>query len=163
MKLGARPYTDREYVITELPESLFGLTFLQTCNGHKGRRGPDFQVTLSLPEGAGVFLAVDERVFARFEATGEVPAWLKEYRVTEYRIAIDDPAADYEYRVLFKELGPGQTTLGEPGGFSSDSMYFVFFSDLETAKELAVQSEELPFGPNRPTQNGPPRRLVSEY
>lgn len=145
LKIGARPYTDRQYVVTELPESLVGLTLLQTCNGHKARRGPEFEVTLSLPQASGVFLAVDGRVFTYWEATGVVPAWLKEYRVTQHRIFIAGVEPHREYKVLFKEVGPGRMTLGESGGWGgrrNNSMYFVFFCDLHTAKELGAELDK---------------------
>ncbi len=61
LKVAARPFGDRKYQLKVVPESLSGLTLLQTKMGHKSFVDGRFSVIVSVARPSYVFLAVDER------------------------------------------------------------------------------------------------------
>lgn len=159
---GARPYTDREYVITELPDAFGGLSLLQTCNGHKGRRGDDFSITLSFSGPVTLFVAVDDRIASRWEGRRPRPEWLRPFRKTSYQIVTDDPVGGYGYTVFFTNVYSGKFMLGESGGSAADSMYFAFFCDLKTGRDI-VEGAPPPVPGSEPSPAaGTPRYARSE-
>jgi hypothetical protein len=128
----AKPYSDREYKITTMPERFQNLTLLQTKMGHKGIIDARFSVLLSVSKPVFLFLAVDERALKSFEEFG-TPAWMQEYSPTGDKIFTDEPvmkATSAGYSVFVKQFQPGQIALGPGCGHPNyNAMYFAFFAE----------------------------------
>jgi hypothetical protein len=127
---GVMPYTDRTYKIRELQDELSGLTLLQTKMADKGFVDGRFSIVLSTEKPCYVFVAIDERAIAQYRNPG-IPAWLREFSVTDHRIATDEPIMKQQgaqYHVFVKKTLPGRIALGPPCCIPR-CMYFAFFAE----------------------------------
>lgn len=132
LKVGSKVYSDRKYVITELPESLKGLSHLQTSANHKAVVDARYAILLETEKPIWVFLAIDDRAITNYTALS-TPAWLKEYTPTEYKITTDDPLmaeTKSNFQIYARKVPPGKFTLG-PAALEvrGSSMYFAFFGE----------------------------------
>ena len=125
-RLGAVPYTDRKYKITDLPEQLQGLTLVQTRMGHKSIVDARYSIVLSAPQPCYLFVAVDERAIEVYRKSG-TPCWLEEFLDTGLTIATDDPGMQEDERrfmVFVREVPKGTISLGPSAAIVRTSMYF---------------------------------------
>lgn len=134
LKVGAKVYRDRKYVVKEIPEAIQGLSYLQTRAAHKAIVDSRYAILLSTEKPTWVFLVIDERAFSTYKELG-APGWLKEYSPTEFKIATDDPIMTEGasgYRVFAKKVTAGKFALGAPAlEVQFNSMYFAFFAEAE--------------------------------
>jgi hypothetical protein len=130
---GAKPYSDRHYTVTTLPERFARLPLLQTKMAHKGIVDSRFGIVLSLPKPAWLFLALDDRLLATFERTG-VPAWMQDFAPIGEKIGADNPfdkTVDASFHIFAKRCAAGRVTLGACGADPKfNSMYFAFAAEL---------------------------------
>ena len=128
VRLGALPYTDRKYKITDLPEELQGLTLVQTRMGHKCIVDARYSIVLSAPQACYLFVAVDERAIELYKKSG-TPCWLEEFFKTGLTIATDDPVMQQDekrFMVFVREAPKGVISLGPSAAIVETSMYFAF-------------------------------------
>jgi tetratricopeptide repeat protein len=126
---GQMIYSDRDFRLTNIPETLQGLTMLQTMNGHKQEEAASFQIKIQCNQAGCVFVAIDPRMMFYWGANS-IPEWIRGYRATDYRIVSDDPDIGdlgWNYLVVGKEVSSGEVILGPPMGTGGSSMYFAFF------------------------------------
>ena len=111
LRPGAKPYTDRDYELKDVPAALVGLDFIQTANNDDGSRGEGWLSFEALMP-VRIHVAFDTRAVA-------VPAWIREhYRRSDQRIQADHWAFQLysrDYPAGQIELG-GNTDDGKPGG-----------------------------------------------
>ncbi len=147
LKPGARPYSDREYAIRDLPEGLSGLSLLQTRMGHKGVVDGRFSVVVSAARPCYVFVAIDERALRTYKRHG-TPSWLEEFAPTGHRIKTDEPVmsrGDGAYRVFVRKAPAGRIALGPPGmDETANAMYFAFFAEPGGDREPRDGPEHVP-------------------
>jgi hypothetical protein len=132
-RLGALPYTDRKYKITDLPEQLRGLTLVQTRMGHKSIVDSRYSIVLSAPQPCYLFVAVDERAIEVYKKSG-TPCWLEEFLDTGLTIATDDPGMQEDERrfmVFVREVPKGTISLGPSAAIIRTSMYFAIAAAAE--------------------------------
>lgn len=133
---GAKPFSDRNYTITVLPDRLAGLTQLQTRMSHKSIVDGRFGIVLSVARPAYLFVAMDERMLNNFVETG-IPSWMQDFAPTGDKILTDDPlmkATEVGYLVFAKKCPAGRIVLGPCGADPKyNSMYFVFAAEADTA------------------------------
>ena len=128
LRLGALPYTDRKYKITDLPEAFKGLTLVQTRMGHKCIVDARYSIVLSAPQPCYLFVAVDERAIELYRKSG-TPCWLEEFLDTGLTITTDDPVMQKNkkrFLVFVREAPKGTVSLGPSAGIVETSMYFAF-------------------------------------
>ena len=123
-------YTDRNYVITDLPEKLRGLTFIRTANDDKSLTAPE-ALTFTVDRPANILVAYDSRVAVK-------PQWLTQQFVpTEWSIGVSDNGV---YLYLWnRTVAAGPVTLGGNAGQgfqagSAFSMYTVVIQPYEGPK-----------------------------
>lgn len=120
--VGARVYSDRPYVLKELPAALAGSDLLQTANDDDGSKGEAF-VTLEALAPVRIHVAIDKR-------QARPPKWVaNHYRPTGLTIRSDDWTAALFSRDLPAgrvELG-GNTDNGVAGGKAN---YIVFIEPI---------------------------------
>jgi len=134
---GAKPFSDREYAITALPERLSKLTLVQTKMADKVWVDSRFGIVLSASRPVYLFLAIDERMLATFEKSG-TPGWMQEFAPTGEKIVTDDPlmklTENAGFLVFVKKCPAGRIVLGpccaDP---NYNSMYVPFFADAGQA------------------------------
>ncbi len=122
---GERIYTDRGYVLAEIPGQYHGLHLVRTPNSAKKDRG--FALDLQLAKPAQVFVAYDSRVKER-------PPWLMRFSETGARIKVIEIRGNKKktrkYDVFERRESAGAVTFGsnlEAGVKGKGmSMYFVF-------------------------------------
>jgi hypothetical protein len=129
---GIKPFTDRNFKLTHVPNQLTGLTLLQTRMGHKGIVDDRFAITLSVPSPAYMFLAIDERALQTYEQFAP-PAWMQDLVPIDEKIFTDDPLmqeTESGYAVFKQHIPEGTMTLG-PACMNpfKDAMYFAFFAE----------------------------------
>lgn len=143
LQIGASPYTDRKYKVTELPVALQGLTLLQMKMGHKGIVDARYAVILSADKPCLVFLAIDQRTIGVYREVG-VPSWLEEFSPTGLQIRTDDPImaqVDGRYAVFVKPIAGGRIALGPQGTPpNSTSMYFAFFAHARFSRNISSEA-----------------------
>ncbi len=110
LRAGARPYSDRGYILKEVPVRLQGLDFIQTANDDEGARGAGWLRFEALGP---------VRVHVAFDNRGAAPGWLqKDFRKTGAVLRADHWTFDLyvrDYPVGIVELG-GNTDDGKVGG-----------------------------------------------
>lgn len=82
---GARLYEDRAYTFQYVPDEVRGSIAVRTWNADKGA-GDDVFVSLALPAGSKVFVAVDERLWP-----GHTPSWLVDRGFERLNGSLGDP------------------------------------------------------------------------
>ena len=111
LRAGARPYTDRNYDLKQVPAALADLDFIQTANNDDGSRG-DGQLSFEALMPVRVHVAFDARAAA-------VPSWIREhYQRSDQRIQADHWTFQLYSRAFPAgriELG-GNTDDGKAGG-----------------------------------------------
>lgn len=101
LRPGARPYTDRNYDLRQVPDSLVGLDFIQTANQDDGSRGSAF-LTFEALLPVRVLVGLDRRATA-------VPAWLGDgYQRTTESIRADH----WTFQLYAREFPAGRVELG---------------------------------------------------
>jgi hypothetical protein len=128
LRVGALPYTDRKYKITELPDEFQSLTLVQTRMGHKCIVDARYALVLSAPQPCLLFVAVDERALELYGKSG-TPGWLEEFLNTGLTLATDDPVMQENkkrFPVLVREAPRGNISLGSSAAIIETSMYFAF-------------------------------------
>jgi len=130
LKVGVRTFGDRKYKLKDLPQSLAGLTLLQTKMGHKSVVDGRFSVVVSVAKPCYVFLALDERALETYNTYG-APSWLQEYAPTGLKLATDEPVmnqAGASFLVFVRKVPRGRVAFGPPSmDEDSNAMYFAFF------------------------------------
>jgi hypothetical protein len=76
VRLGALPYTDRKYKITDFPEEFRSLTLVRMRMGHKCIVDARYSIVLSARQPCYLFVAVDERAIELYKQSG-APVGLK--------------------------------------------------------------------------------------
>jgi hypothetical protein len=134
MAKGAKPFSDRKFVINELPARLTGLTQVQLRMSHKSVVDGRFGLILSAARPTLLFLAVDERMIGTFRQQG-TPSWMQEFAPTGDRITTDDPlmkAQGMGYLVFVRTCPAGRIALGPAGADPKfNSMYMAFAAAAE--------------------------------
>ncbi|MEQ2009280.1 MAG: hypothetical protein ABMA26_21065 [Limisphaerales bacterium] len=129
---GAKPFSDRNYTISVLPDRLAGLTQLQTRMSHKNIIDGRFGIALSVARPVYLFVAMDERMLKTFAQTG-TPSWMQDFAPTGDRILTDDPlmkATESGYLIFVKKCPAGRIVLGPCGANPKyNSMYFTFLAE----------------------------------
>ena len=127
-----KPFSDRDYTITEAPDYLKPFTRLQTKMADKGFADDRFRIVLSAARPVYVFIALDERLLDTFERNG-TPAWLEGFRPAGGKITTNDPLMERSssaFLVFAKQYPQGQIALGpccaDPNW---NGMYFAFFAE----------------------------------
>lgn len=105
IEIGARCYTDRDYVVNRIASPLNGLSYIQTSYQD---RNADISFTLDVP--ARVYVAYDS-------AATQLPAWLESFTLEPMQIDIVDDFALIEHtlRVYGRDFPAGVVTLGGAG------------------------------------------------
>ena len=102
--VGVRPYLDRDYVITELPQHLHNATLLRTLNEDDRVEAEDHVVLeLDTPQTLTVAL--------RVEGTS-LPGWMSEWADTGERMSTTDIRNDVEFRLYQRHFPSGRVMLG---------------------------------------------------
>ena len=131
LMVGSKVFSDRKYVITELPEALKDLPHLLTCATHKAVVDARYAILLETEKPIWVFLAIDDRAIKNYTALS-TPSWLKEYSPTDYKITTDDPLmakTQSRFQIYARKVPPGKFTLGPAAlEMTGSSMYFAFFA-----------------------------------
>ena len=115
-------YTDRNYKIKELPDSLRGAAMIRTANADDRSRGQSF-VTFHLALESTVIIAHDTRLKER-------PAWMQDFADTDLNIVTDDTT----FHLWSKDFAAGPVVLGgncetkKGGGFAH---YFVILQPIQ--------------------------------
>ncbi len=84
---GTTFFTDRPYVLTDVPEFLQGASFVKTANDDKTRTDPTGFLTVYLKAKAVAYVAYDPRSTTR-------PAWLEDWTKLDDVLGTTDPGAD---------------------------------------------------------------------
>ena len=120
-KVGDNLYSDREYKITEIPQSLSGFDWVLTANDDKTATGDNF-LSFDINKRTTIYIAYDyEQVSAN-----AVPQWLKQWEKTELVIRSDDTF----FLCYRKEFPASTVTLGANYGDNSSSMYLLLIDPL---------------------------------
>ncbi len=111
LRAGAKPYTDRNYDLKQVPAALVGLDFIQTANNDDGSRGDGW---------LGFEALMPVRVHVAFDArAAAVPSWLREHFQQSTQSIRADHWTFHLYTRQFPagriELG-GNTDDGQDGG-----------------------------------------------
>ena len=127
LEVGAVPYSDRSFQITQLPKAFAGLPLLQTKMDHKAVLDGRYAIVLEAAKPCMVFVAVEEPALETYKQHG-VPYWLQEYQPTGHQLATDHPSRG-NYRVFVRQAPAGRIVLGPPCmEVRANSMYFAFFA-----------------------------------
>ncbi len=123
VQVGKPYYTDRDYVLTAVPEVLEGSRMIKTPNDDKSNEAPDY-LPMSLTQNAVIYIAYDSRVES-------VPQWLNEkFKKTSLPLGVTDQVEKLDiWRGYFKS---GELTLGgnsAEGAVNAKSMYVVFVAE----------------------------------
>lgn len=120
-KIGDNLYSDREYKITEIPQSLRSFDWILTANDDKTATGDSF-LSFDINKMTTIYVAYDyEQV-----AANSVPQWLKQWERTDLVIKSDDTS----FLCFRKEFQPSTITLGANNGDNSSSMYLILIDPL---------------------------------
>jgi alpha-tubulin suppressor-like RCC1 family protein len=136
MANGAKVYVDRTYTYENVPESVQGLTYIQTGNGDQGSSGSSF-LTFSIDREAVVYVA--------YNGTAP-PAWLANNFVpTGETLVVAKPVQRMTFHLYARTVPAGSVTLGgNVGGDGSAAMYTVMLaasgSTSATVTDLQVAS-----------------------
>lgn len=134
MVQGAKPYSDRKFVINQLPAKFAGLTQVQLRMSHKTVVDGRFGLVLTAARPTLIFIAVDERMLGTFGQQG-APSWMQEFAPTGDRIITDDPlmkAQEKGFLVFVRTCPAGRIVLGPAGADPKfNSMYMVFAAAAE--------------------------------
>ncbi len=117
-RIGDPVYSDRPYLITQLPESLNQLTWIETANNDKDLFGSEF-ISFYVNKRVTLYIAYDTQY------TDSLPTWLLQWQETNMTIESEDTA----YKIYKKEYNPGTITLGANTGGSSSSMYLILMDN----------------------------------
>jgi HEAT repeat protein len=116
LKKGASWATDRQYVFTEVPAGLVGVTYIETVMNHRSVSAqPDF-MTFQVPQPVEVFVGFDNRC-------SKLPDWLQGWERTKQAIRA---TTDTCHLVLYRKSFPaGVVTIGGPKAPGVAAMYTV--------------------------------------
>ena len=106
IEIGAKVYTDRDYIIQRIPPRLNRLPAIQTANNDIENTVDDF-LTFELRQPARVYIAYEENA-------DQLPRWLHHFTPTHMQIEIEDSFAHIErtMRLYSKDFEQGIATLG---------------------------------------------------
>lgn len=118
---GAAAYTDRQYVLKDIPESLIGATYLRTANGDADTGGPAL-LTMQAGEALTLYVAHDIRAAAP-------PAWMRVGQEDGFHDAnMELTTSDARHRLYRRDYSAGTIELGgnrDDGKSGSVSHYVV--------------------------------------
>ena len=164
IRLGETYYTDREYILTELPDFLHGLQGVQTPNDDKHSPADDLQwLCFDISRRAAVYILYDRRV----ADSGNVPpAWLSgptSLFTNEHIATVGTTDSNMGFYNLFYEIfDAGQVCLGGNDAPGVSSNYLVFVgpvTDLTMHPShrvdiLNLRTHSCPNGANTPGTHG---------
>ncbi|MBT3374218.1 MAG: DUF1080 domain-containing protein [Lentisphaerae bacterium] len=114
-RLGEKPYIDREYTITKLPEPLVAADRIKTAMEDKYSKGDAF-ITFNINRPARVYVCYDNRA-------KKSPKWLKGWTRTKDAIASTDRACKL---ILYTKVWPaGKVVLGGNAAPGMGAMYII--------------------------------------
>ena len=119
-------YSDRAYTLTQIPEVLQNLHWLETANDDKQNSTNDF-LSFHSEAPVRVYIAYDAGIVAR-------PAWLSGWQATALRIE----STDSDYLCYRHDFPPGLITLGGNAGGSSSSMYLIVLAVQEAPEDTTA-------------------------
>ena len=120
-EIGDSLYSDREYKITNIPESLKPYHWIVTKNDDKTATGVDF-LQFSINKTTTVYVGYD----ANLVSENIIPDWLTGWQKTDLIIESDDT----DFICFQKSMLPTLVSLGANQGGSSSSMYIVLVDPL---------------------------------
>jgi hypothetical protein len=118
---GSRAWSDREAILSHVPDFLSGAVQILTANADKFYKEVTF-LSFNISDDADIFVAYDDR----YES---VPRWLREFQRTRYKVTFSFGSQDYPMTLFKKRFRGGAVELGAPisnqerGNYS---MYLVF-------------------------------------
>ena len=127
-------YTDRDYIVTAMPEELVGATWIMTANNDKNSTGADF-LKFTVVGPVVVWLAHDSR--GEEEKGGTPPEWLSEDNGWEKHpdMIIEVTDTNMGHFILWsKEFEKGEVVLGgnaDPPAGGQGSNYIVLLTPGE--------------------------------
>lgn len=125
-KVGDQIYSDRNYLITSIPEPLADFEWIVTANDDKQETGSSF-LTFCVNKIVSVVIGYDITIQS-------LPEWLQGWEQTEMVIQTEDG----DFACYQKTHPPCEITLGGNAGTSSSSMYLILASDdLDTTPPTA--------------------------
>jgi putative membrane-bound dehydrogenase-like protein len=146
LRVGAKPYVDRGYVLKEVPPMLEGLDFIQTANDDDGSQGEAWLSFEAL---------MPVRVHIAFDARGTEPPWLRDhFQRTQHSIRADH----WTFHDYVKEFPAGRVELGgntENGRAGGKGNYIVALEPLPLASPSNATTLEQALG--RLSQSNPER------
>jgi hypothetical protein len=134
---GVLIYTDRNYVLTQIPEYLLTETIIRTACNDKNVSLEEL-ITFTAPADILVYVAVDKRVT-------KVPDWLANWNLTGDEL--DTSLDDLEFSLYGNSFTKGTTvTLGGPQatgfqGYASGGNYLVFIMEDNPPADRPVKSK----------------------
>ena len=124
IEAGETYYIDRNYKISEIPDTLESLLWIKTANDDKSSTEDEF-LTFNLKARSVVHVGFDARI-------GTLPEWTADWNETENTI-VDSRGS--QFHILSKEFDKGAVTLGGNSGSDDDNMYLVLIRPLEKESE----------------------------
>jgi len=119
---GKLVFTDRDYLFSDLPGSLLGLTYIKTANDDKLIQDDNF-LSFDVDKDVTLYIVHDDRI--------NNPSWLGSFLDTGQDIVRTDIHVIY-LSVFEKNFTKGSVTLGGNEGISQSSMYSVIIRPIET-------------------------------
>jgi alpha-glucosidase (family GH31 glycosyl hydrolase) len=120
-RTGDLHYVDRDYVFSEIPALLEGLTYVRTANDDKLESGSTF-LRFTADRDVIVYVAHDDRLEPK-------PPWLQDFTDTGEGLNDDDPWT-IGFSILAKRFDAGEIVLGGNSGEPQSSMYTVFVAPV---------------------------------
>jgi hypothetical protein len=137
LSTGGTFYSDRDYVISSMPQELEGSLAIITANDDKAAVSPAW-IVFTLLEQANVYVAYDGRAAA-------IPEWLREFTSTGETIETTDAPLD----LYVKEFDPGLIALGGNlafGAVGAGSNYAVLVAPTAATGSASIRcGDEVPF------------------
>jgi hypothetical chaperone protein len=103
-RIGAQCYRDRPYTVRHVPVELCGLPAIRTAQEDKGLTARLF-MQFDLGRASRVYVAYDAEA-------PSIPNWLREYKLQEMRIVVDQTGTRRDFVVFAKDFEPGCVKLG---------------------------------------------------
>jgi len=141
-RINSQCYTDRDYLITQMPEVLENTVHIRTANNDK-TAGDDAFLTFEIYGDGMVYVAIDKNI-------ANHPEWLSGWKATGDQIVNSRSTV---YDVYSSSVQSGRVTLGGNAGSMDDNMYLVFLraytskrSILANLNKTAYQVEHVSLG-----------------
>ena len=142
---GTKAYTDRDYILTHVPETLENTVFIQTPNDDS-EESRDTLVTIELVIPSTITIAHDTRIAQ--------PAWLSDWQKTKGQLATNDTT----FELFQKTIPAGKLTLGpnRPDTQGSASQYLIFLQpgNLKQLADATTQEAVSAAMPTADAQRG---------